>query len=121
MTAAFTERDWMTIEQAAFREYVTLPTVATSPGKREKFRKQRSGQVSFALRRFRDAMESEDPPKTKDEAIRRVVGLIGRLLAIIFPQYALLISIIGFLWDVSTGNESTISGVPSGAATNIPS
>jgi hypothetical protein len=116
MTAAYTEKEWMRIEQAAFRAYVTLPAVGTSPSKRDKFRRQRAGQVSLACRRFRSAMESETPPKTKDEAIRQVVGLIGRLLAIIFPQYALLISIIGFLWDVSTGNDVTISGVASGAA-----
>ena len=116
MTAAFSERDWQQIEQAAFHAYVTLPVVATSPGKRDKFRRQRAGQVSLACRRFRDVMESENPPVNKDEAIRQVVGLIGRVLAIIFPQYALLISIIGFLWDVSTGNDLTISGVASGAA-----
>lgn len=114
MTAAFSERDWIKIEHAAFRQFVTNPAAAEFPKTRERLRRQRTGQVSLACRRFRSVMESEQPPKTKDEAIRQVVGLIGRLLSIIFPQYALLISIIGFLWDVSTGNEATIIG----AATN---
>ncbi len=118
MTAAFTERDWDRIYSAAYGEFVTMELVATHPRKRSQVREKRVLQVEQAFRRFRDVIEDRNPPRSKDEAIRRIVGLLGTLLAIVFPQYALLIRIIGFLWDVSTGNNVTISGVASGAASN---
>jgi hypothetical protein len=116
MTAAFGERDWGRIEQAGFREFVSNAVASVSHSKRHRVREKRREQFSEAFRNFRDVMESDKPPQNKDEAIRQVVGLIGRLLSIIFPQYALLISIISFLWDVSTGNDVTISGVAMGSA-----
>ena len=118
MTAAYAERDWDRIEQAGFREFVSNAVASVPHAKRHRVREKRREQFSEAFRHFRDVMESEKPPQTKDEAIKQVVSLLGRILSWIFPQYALLISIIGFLWDVSTGNEVTISGVSSGAATN---
>jgi len=116
MTAAFSERDWDRIERAAYTEFVTNAVVSATGGKRNKVRKTRTEQVEQAYRKFRDAMENPDPPQSRDEAIRQVVGLLGKLLAIVFPNYALLIQIIGFLWDVSTGQNVTIAGVASGAA-----
>ena len=116
MTAAFTERDWDRIEQAGYTKFVGIPVAEASPRKRAKLRQKRQEQFSEAYRHFRDVMESEQPPASKEEAIRQIVGLFGKLLAVIFPQYALLISIIGFLWDVSTGAHSTISCVADGSS-----
>jgi hypothetical protein len=62
-------------------------------------------------------MESSQPPKSRDEAIRNVIGLIGSLLSYFLPQYALLISIISFLWDeLEDARVIRIAGVASGAA-----
>lgn len=116
MTAAFTERDWERIERAAWDEFVSRPAMKLGASRRVRFREKRSVQLLTTTMKFRAAMESPNPPRTKDEAIRQIVGLLGSILAILFPQYGLLISIISFLWDVSTGANTTISGVAIGSS-----
>ena len=58
------------------------------------------GQIVGATLAFEKVMNSRRPPKSRDEAIRRAVGLLGMMLAAMFPQYALAIKVAGFLWDV---------------------
>lgn len=116
MTAAFTERDWERIERAAWDHFVSSPAMSLGASRRVKFREKRSVQLLTTCIQFRKQMESDSPPETREEAIRRIVGVLGTLLAIVFPQYALLIQIISFLWDATTGTQSTISGVAMGAS-----
>ena len=119
MTAAFTERDWDRICRALNEEFIWRPVASMKQNKRMPFAAKRERQLQSTFDQFRAAMESDNPPQSKEEAIRRVAGLLRNLLGAlswIFPQYALLIAIIGFLWDVSTGQNVTITNVPSGAA-----
>ncbi len=120
MTAAFGERDWDRIEQAGFREFVSNTVASVPNAKRHRVREKRREQFAEAYRNFRDVMESDKPPQTKDEAIKQVLNAFLRIAAAVlpflFPQTKLLIAIISFLWDVSTGNGVTISGVASGSA-----
>lgn len=121
MTAAFSERDWDRIYNATWQEFVTFPAIQTVGSKRNKFREKRSGQVAATINNFRAAMESDNPPQSKEEAVRQVAGLLRRILGAlswVFPQYSILIQIIGFLWDVSTGQNVTIAGVASAEAHN---
>jgi hypothetical protein len=80
--------------------------MSLSASRRVKFREKRSVQLLTTCIQFRKQMESESPPETREEAIRRIVGVLGTLLAIVFPQYALLIQIISFLWDATTGQNT---------------
>ena len=119
MTAASTERDWDRICRALNVEFIWRPAKAMKYEKRFAFCTKRERQLQSAFDQFRYVMESDNPPRSKEEAIRQVLGLLRRglgMLSWIFPQYALLIAIIGFLWDVSTGQNVTITNVPSGAA-----
>ncbi|MGL4398991.1 MAG: hypothetical protein ACRCXD_03905 [Luteolibacter sp.] len=61
---------------------------------------QRRKTVRKAARDFHAIMSSRKPPQSRDEAIRRAVGLLGMMLAAMFPQYALAIKVAGFLWDI---------------------
>jgi hypothetical protein len=45
-------------------------------------------------------MNSDNPPKSREEAARRALGFLGMFFASIFPQYALAIKVAFFLWDV---------------------
>lgn len=60
----------------------------------------REKQIKATSRSFHRAMNSRKPPQDRDEAIRRAVGLLGMMLAAMFPQYALAIKVAGFLWDI---------------------
>ena len=119
MTAAFDNQIWYTLESKAWRAFDCNPTPAESlvkPSRTDRARQRKRVQVSDVVVRFRKTMESSQPPKSRDEAIRNVIGLIGSLLSYIFPQYALLISIISFLWDeLEDARVIRIAGVASGA------
>ena len=119
MTAAFNEQDWSRICRAVNEEFIWRPVKAMKHEKRFAFCAKRERQLQSAFNQFRYVMESDNPPRSKEEAIRQVLGLLRTglgMLSWIFPQYALLIAIIGFLWDVSTGQNVTITNVASGAA-----
>ena len=74
-------------------------TKGTESRTEAKERRQKRDRVSATIATGLDVLESENPPKSKEEAIRRIVGVVAFLLAGIFPQYALAIKVAGWLWD----------------------
>lgn len=121
MTVAFNEKDWDRICRALNEEFIWRPVKAMKREKRLAFYAKRERQLQSTFDQFRAAMESDNPPNSKEEAVRQVAGLLRRVLGAlswVFPQYSLLIQIIGFLWDVSTSQNVTIAGVASGSTSN---
>jgi hypothetical protein len=122
MTAAHEQRlkedEWLRIKDAALKHFVNEPTAQEAPRKRNRFREKRLKETNRCIGAFRKVMESNNPPKSKEEAIRIAIGLLGYLLSFVFPHYALAIQIIGFLWDIMQGQSVTIAGVAIGEAHN---
>lgn len=62
-----------------------------------KKRKKKQRNVESTLSRFRAAMESQNPPKTKAEAVAALSPIVAYLLWSIFKMLA--IQIIEWAWD----------------------
>ena len=107
MTAAFTQLDQKMIEAKLWVAMDCHPQPAlsmTSAGRKEdRRRKQKQKQVSAVSDRFFDAMNADDPPQSKEDAIQLIVGTLGKVLSFMFPQYALWISVVIWLWDFTHG------------------
>jgi len=69
-------------------------------------RKKRRDTVGRTIERGLDVMNSGTPPKTREAAIRSIVGPLAFVLALIFPQYALAIRVAGWLWDYLQGETT---------------
>jgi hypothetical protein len=52
---------------------------------------------------FHSVVTSDNPPQTREQAIRSTVGTLGWVLSFLFPQYSLAIKVAGFLWDLWHG------------------
>lgn len=61
---------------------------------------RRRRTIKATSRSLHTVMNADDPPLTREEAIRRAIGFLGMLFASLFPQYSLAIRVAGFLWDV---------------------
>jgi hypothetical protein len=102
MKPTFSTRDQAEIEAAALREFDC--SVLPFGSKREdKARARKRASVAATTRKFIDAANSSKPPATRDEAIGASVGLVATILSLIFPQFALAISVAGWLWDYLNG------------------
>ena len=66
-------------------------------------RKKRRRTVDQTIERGINVLESSNPPRSRDAAIRSIVGPLAFVLALIFPQYALAIRVAGWLWDYLQG------------------
>jgi|GEM_PF-1914265 len=64
-----------------------------------KARKANRNTVDRTVEKSLDVMESTKPPQSRSEAIRRIVGPLAIMLAMVFPQYALMIRVAGWVWD----------------------
>jgi hypothetical protein len=98
MTKTFTQRDRENITISAHyvfgcNKYVT--GAKNDPPERRKKRDRVSATIAAGL----DVLDSDNPPKSKEEAIRRIVGAVAIALAFLFPQYRLAIQVAGWLWD----------------------
>lgn len=71
-----------------------------SDGVKPKQLERRRKTIKSASVAFHAVMTADDPPQTRDEAIRQAIGFLGMLFAAFFPQYSLAIRVAGFLWDV---------------------
>ena len=103
MTAAFSQIDQKMIEAKLWVAMDCHPVAGLSLSakarKQDRKREQKRKQVSLASDKFFDAMNADNPPQSREEAISRIVGFAGKLLSFIFPQYALIISVVIWLWD----------------------
>ena len=102
MKPSFSTQDQLAIEQAALRQFdcANLP-FGHKREDRARIRKRKN--VEATTRKFLDAMNSAKPPTTRDEAIASSIGTIATLLSFLFPQFALAISVAGWLWDYLNG------------------
>lgn len=103
MKPTFSTKDQADIEQAALRQFDCQP-LPFGHKRESKDRTKRRNQVTATTRRFLDAANGPNPPKTREEAITASIGLFTSLLSMIFPQYAVAIAVAGWLWDYLNGD-----------------
>lgn len=82
----------------AYREFGCTETVSRGKRNNRKAEKKREQVRGYAGKLF-VAMNSDNPPRTQDEAIAVVLGVVGRVLSYLFPQYALAIAVAIFIWN----------------------
>lgn len=102
MTAAFTQNDAYRIEAQAWREFNVAP-IAAGVLKEPKAQRQKRARISETVATGLAVLESKNPPRSREEAIRMIVGAVGMALALLFPQYRLAIQVAGWLWDYLHG------------------
>ena len=78
----------------AWRAFDCRPVATRRGGKK---RDAKRDKVTAVTNRFFDAMMSDDPPKTKDDAVTMLTPVLGLLLSIFFKQLA--VTVIEWLWD----------------------
>ena len=105
MTAAFSERDILRIEGEALRHFQCASVGASWKEPRDRIRKRDA--VSKTVARGMEVLNSDNPPKSRDEAIRLIVGVVAMALAFLFPQYKLAIQVAGWLWDYLNATQQT--------------
>ncbi len=107
MTAAYTQIEQQEIERRLWvvEDCYPLAGVGMSPRSRREDREREAKRksVSAASDKFFDAMNSDSPPQSREDAIRIVVGVFGILLSYLFPQFAIAIRVAGWLWDFTHG------------------
>ena len=100
MTLQLSLEDIRAINNAAMREFSLPPfsAVAMSGEPREDRRKRRT--IDKTINDGVKVLGSSNPPQSRDEAIRRIVGgLIMVLSFLLPPQFRLAIQVAGWLWD----------------------
>jgi len=78
----------------AWRAFDCQPVATVRGGKK---RDAKRDKVTAVTNRFFDAMMSDNPPKTKDDAVTMLTPVLGLLLSIFFKQLAVMV--IEWLWD----------------------
>jgi hypothetical protein len=73
--------------------------VRHDPPERQRKRERVTATVDKGL----EVLASKNPPQSREEAIRAIVGVVVMALAAIFPQYRLAIQVAGWLWDYLHG------------------
>lgn len=92
--------------EAAYREFGCSQDFSRGREKNKKAEKKRR-EIKKYGNRLIDAMNSGNPPKTQDEAIVVVIGVVGRVLSYLFPQYALAIAVAIFVWNQLVNQPTT--------------
>jgi hypothetical protein len=105
----FTKIDRENIRDSA--RFVFSCNAWTASSKNEsKARKAKRNIVDRTVSTALNVMESEKPPQSRDESIRRtiksmyprsqwLIAVLSIVIAKMFPQYALAIRIAGWVWD----------------------
>jgi len=95
MSAVFHMRDVATIEAECWRKFQCQP-VATG-WKEPKHRVKKRDLCSRITQRYFDAMNSDKPPRTRDEAARMALPIGWLILSLLWKTIA--IEIIQWLWS----------------------
>jgi len=98
MPAVFTQSYQNKIESAVLIEFDCAP-LSSGVRREDKHRRRRREVVTGVHSEYFIVMNGENPPQSRKEAISATVGAIAMLLQFIFPQYALMIKIAGWIWD----------------------
>lgn len=109
MTAAFSQRDAYSIEAKAWRAFGVAPLASAGMTKEPKSQRTKRTRISETIATGLEVLESNNPPKSREEAIRLIAGGLAIALAFLFPQYRLAIQVAGWLWDYVHGDPSAIS------------
>ena len=94
MTHFHSYQEIISIESEAWRVFDCQPVASGRGGKK---RDAKRDEVTAVTNRFFDAMMSDNPPKTKDDAVTMLTPVLGLLLSIFFKQLAVMV--IEWLWD----------------------
>jgi hypothetical protein len=94
-----TETDYESAAMARFMSDGVMLADGIDP-QNERKSNRREKNIKAASKSFYRVMNSEHPPKSREEAARRALGFLGMFFASIFPQYALAIKVAFFLWDI---------------------
>ena len=102
MTAAFFERDSL-YDHACFH-FECSPKAVSMFQKPDKRAARKRNQIANTIDQFRKAMSSDNPPRTKQEAVEMVSPFLTLLLSMLFKQFA--IQVIEWLWDQLESQDS---------------
>ena len=94
-----TESDYELAAMARFMSDGVMLADGIDP-QNERRSNRREKSIKAASKSFYRVMNSENPPKSREEAARRALGFLGMFFVSIFPQYALAIKVAFFLWDI---------------------
>lgn len=101
MTAAFDQRYDETIFQQACLHFGceerTLGRYDIGAARRDPQRTKKRQRLAETIQKFNEVMSSDNPPRTKQEAVEMVAPFLTLLLSILFKQFA--IQVIEWLWD----------------------
>lgn len=95
MSAVFHQRDVATIEAECWRKFQCQP-LPTGFSESKERQKKRDLCTRITTRYF-DAMNSEHPPRTRDEAVRMALPIGWLILSILFRTLA--VEIVKWLWS----------------------
>lgn len=108
MTAAFDERYEETIfRQACLHfgcEERTLGRYDIFAARRDPERTKRRKRLAEIIQKFNAVMSSDNPPRTKQEAVEMVSPFLTLLLSMLFKHFT--IQVIEWLWDQMESQDS---------------
>jgi len=82
----------------------TLGRYDIGAAKRDPERTKKRKRLAQTIDRFNAAMSSDNPPRTKQEAVEMVAPFFSLLLSLVFKQFA--IQVIEWLWDQLESQDS---------------
>ncbi len=94
MTHFHSYQEIISIESEAWRAFDCQPVASGRGGKK---RDAKRDKVTAVTNRFFDVIMSDNPPKTKEDAVTMLTPVLGLLLSIFFKQLAVMV--IEWLWD----------------------
>jgi hypothetical protein len=95
----------MSIDETTFREAClhfgceerTLGRFDIGAARRDPQRTKKRKHLAATIQKFDTVMSSDNPPRTKQEAVEMVAPFLTLILSILFKQFA--IQVIEWLWD----------------------
>jgi hypothetical protein len=116
VTRKFTAQQTQSIIQTAVYRFDCFDYVGAANWKkkdRDERNRKRQSVESLVLRGV-DLLNSDNPPRTREEAIRQIsqvppfVRFLMLILGTAFPQYALAISVAEWLWDMFIAGDDSV-------------
>lgn len=94
------------LETMALEEFDCRPLqLGHKPEKKERVRRRQT--VQDATAKFSRALMN-NPELSKTETLRTIIGVLRMMLAPMFPQIALAIAVLEFLWDLTHQQPGTV-------------
>lgn len=109
----FSEALKLSMEEAAWKHFECEP-VLSGRDRNDPRRAKKREKVSEATEQFFDALNSDNPPKSREEVISLALGFLGRLIVYLIPgaaPFVLSVQVFIWLWDRMHGEHETGSVV----------